>query len=65
MRGEVRDYVFCFCLLHCQLNNAGHWDSFLERPFNRVPQLGTQPDFLFINACKQDVLEAEPTNIGG
>ena len=46
-----------------QLNNAGHWDSFLERPFNRAPQLGTQPDFLFINACKKDVLEADPTNI--
>ena len=46
-----------------QLNNAGHWDSFLERPFNRVPQLGTQPDYMFINACKKDVLEADPTNV--
>ena len=46
-----------------QLNNAGHWDSFLERPFNRSPQLGTQPDYMFINACKKDVLEADPTNI--
>mgnify|MGYP001158703761 CR=1 FL=1 len=42
---------------------AGLWDSFRERPFNRVPIVGTSPDFLFINACKVDGLEANPSSI--
>ena len=39
------------------------WDSFRERPFNRVPNINTRPDFLFINACKVDGLEASPNKI--
>ena len=45
------------------LKNAGLWDSFKERPFNRVPNINTKPDFLFINACKVDGLEASPNQI--
>ena len=45
------------------LLNAGLWDSFRERPFNRVPNINTRPDFLFINACKVDGLEASPNQI--
>ena len=45
------------------LNSAGLWDSFRERPFNRVPNINTRPDFLFINACKADGLEASPNQI--
>ena len=45
------------------LLNAGLWDSFRERPFNRVPAIGTEPNFLFINACKNDELEASPNQI--
>ncbi len=43
--------------------NAGLWDSFRERPFNRIPDMGTAPDFLFINACKSDELEVSPNQI--
>ena len=35
------------------LNAAGLWDSFRERPFNRVPAIDAKPDHVFINACKQ------------
>ena len=45
------------------LINASLWDSFRERPFNRVPNINTKPDFLFINACKVDGLEASPNQI--
>ena len=45
------------------LLNAGFWDSFRERPFNRVPNINTSPDFLFINACKVDGLEVSPNQI--
>jgi len=45
------------------LKNASLWDSFRERPFNRVPNINTRPDFLFINACKVDGLEASPNKI--
>ena len=45
------------------LRNASLWDSFRERPFNRVPNINTRPDFLFINACKVDGLEASPNQI--
>ena len=45
------------------LKNAGLWDSFKERPFKRVPNINTKPDFLFINACKVDGLEASPNQI--
>ena len=45
------------------LKNASLWDSFRERPFNRVPYLNTKPDFLFINACKADGLEVSPNQI--
>ncbi len=45
------------------LLNAGLWDSFRERPFNRVPAIGTEPNFLFINACKNDELEASPNQV--
>ena len=45
------------------LRNASLWDSFRERPFNRVPNINTRPDFLFINACKADGLEASPNQI--
>ena len=45
------------------LINASLWDSFRERPFNRVPNINTKPDFLFINACKVDGLEVSPNQI--
>ena len=45
------------------LRRASLWDSFRERPFNRVPNINTKPDFLFINACKADGLEASPNQI--
>ena len=45
------------------LLNAGLWDRFRERPFNRVPNINTSPDFLFINACKVDGLEVSPNQI--
>ncbi len=45
------------------LRNASLWDSFRERPFNRVPNINSRPDFLFINACKADGLEASPNQI--
>ena len=45
------------------LINASLWDSFRERPFNRIPNINTKPDFLFINACKVDGLEASPNQI--
>ena len=45
------------------LKNASLWDSFRERPFNRVPNVNTKPDFLFINACKVDGLEVSPNQI--
>jgi len=45
------------------LNAAGLWDSFRERPFNRVPAIDAKPDHVFINACKTDVLELEPTDL--
>ena len=45
------------------LVNASLWDSFKERPFNRVPNINTKPDFLFINACKSDGLEVNPNQI--
>ena len=45
------------------LRRASLWDSFRERPFNRVPNINTRPDFLFINACKADGLEVSPNQI--
>ena len=48
---------------HTNLVNAALWDSFRERPFNRVPNIGSNPDFLFINACKSDSLEVNPNQI--
>ena len=45
------------------LKNASLWDSFRERPFNRIPKLNTKPDFLFINACKVDGLEVSSNQI--
>ena len=45
------------------LRRASLWDSFRERPFNRVPNINTRPDFLFINACKTDGLEVSPNQI--
>ena len=45
------------------LINASLWDSFRERPFNRVPNINTKPDFLFINACKVDGLEVSPNQV--
>ena len=44
------------------LRNAGLWE-FRERPYNRVPNINTRPDFLFINACKADGLEVSPNQI--
>ena len=45
------------------LNSAGLWDSFRERPFNRVPNIDSKPDYIFINACRHDNLEFEPTDL--
>ena len=45
------------------LNSAGLWDSFRERPFNKVPQLDSKPDYVFVNACKTDSLEFEPSEL--
>jgi Na+-transporting NADH:ubiquinone oxidoreductase, subunit NqrA len=45
------------------LNSAGLWDSFRERPFNRVPKIDSTPDHVFINACRSDILELEPTDL--
>ena len=46
-----------------ELNNAGLWDSFRERPFNRVPAVNSTPDFIFVNACKTDKLDLDPNLI--
>ena len=45
------------------LNSAGLWDSFRERPFNRVPNIDSKPNYIFINACRQDNLEFEPSDL--
>ena len=45
------------------INSAGLWDSFRERPFNKVPQLDSKPDYVFVNACKTDSLEFEPSEL--
>lgn len=42
------------------LENSGLWDSFRERPFNRVPALNASADNIFVNACKQDSLVIDP-----
>ena len=49
--------------LNEELNNSGLWDSFRERPFNRVPSLNSKPDFIFVNACKTDKLDLDPNLI--
>ncbi len=46
-----------------ELVNSGLWDSFRERPFNRVPALNSKPDFIFINVCKIDELDLDPNPI--
>ena len=43
--------------------SAGLWDSFRERPYERVPRIGTEPDYIFVNGCKKDVLEICPSKI--
>ena len=45
------------------LNSAGLWDSFRERPFNRVPNIDSKPNYIFINACRKDNLEFEPSDL--
>ena len=49
--------------LNEELNNSGLWDSFRERPFNRVPSLNSKPDFIFVNTCKTDKLDLDPNLI--
>ena len=46
-----------------ELVNSGLWDSFRERPFNKVPALNSKPDFIFINVCKIDELDLDPNPI--
>ena len=31
------------------LNSAGLWDSFRERPFDRVPNINSKPNYIFVN----------------
>ena len=46
-----------------EIVNSGLWDSFRERPFNKVPALNSKPDFIFINVCKADELDLDPNPI--
>ena len=43
------------------LEMSGLWDSFRERPFNRVPELNSAAENIFINCCKQDSLVLDPS----
>ena len=45
------------------LNSAGLWDSFRERPFDRVPNINSKPNYIFVNCCRKDPLELNPNLI--
>ena len=45
------------------LSNAGLWDSFRERPFDRVPNINSKPNYIFVNCCRKDSLELSPNLI--
>jgi Na+-transporting NADH:ubiquinone oxidoreductase subunit A len=45
------------------LNNAGLWDGFRERPFDRVPNINSKPNNVFVNCCRKDSLELSPNLI--
>ena len=34
------------------LNNVGLWDSLRERPFDRVPNINSKPNYIFVNCCR-------------
>ena len=38
------------------LNSAGLWDSFRERPFDRVPNINSKPNYIFVNCFNFFVL---------
>ena len=42
------------------LYKSGLWSAFRTRPYNKVPQSGTQPDALFVTAIDTQPLSAEP-----
>ena len=45
------------------LNSAGLWDSLRERPFDRVPNINSKPNYIFVNCCRKDPLELNPNLI--
>ena len=45
------------------LIESGLWISFKTRPFNRIPDINTMPEALFINCCDTNPLSADPYEI--
>ena len=43
-----------------KLNEAGLWTAFRTRPFNRTPELGSQPQAIFVQAIDTAPLAADP-----
>lgn len=43
-----------------RLVEAGVWQAFRTRPFSRTPQLGTEPNSIFVTATDTNPLAAEP-----
>ena len=43
-----------------QLVNAGSWCAFRTRPFSKVPQLGTEPNSIFVTAIDTNPLSPRP-----
>ena len=39
------------------LNNVGLWDSLRERPFDRVPNINSKPNYIFVNCCRKDPID--------
>ena len=46
--------------LRSLLINSGLWNAFRSRPFNRTPNIESNPDAIFINACDTNPLAVDP-----
>ncbi|MEK9649845.1 MAG: NADH:ubiquinone reductase (Na(+)-transporting) subunit A [Gammaproteobacteria bacterium] len=45
------------------LIESGFINFFRTRPFNRVPDVGSKPEMIFVNACNSNPLSVDPNNL--
>ena len=48
-----------------QLVESGNWQAFRTRPYSKVPQLGTEPNSIFVTAMDTNPLAPEPELVVG